>query len=74
MSHHSKLARLNQAHDAQLARRPRKLVQEFPHAFEGLLPYEALKIARRALSLAGDPWAIEEHHVNQARYERDLKR
>lgn len=74
MSHHSKLVRLAQAHDAQLARRPRKLVQEFPRAFQGLTPYESLKVARRALSLAGDVWAIQEHHVNQARYEHDLRR
>lgn len=71
MSHHSKLARLSEAHDAQFERQPRKLVQEFPHAFEGLLPFEALAVARRARSLAGSTWAIREHHLNQARFEHD---
>ncbi len=74
MSHHSKLVRLAAAHDAQLGRRPRRLLQEFPRAFEGLTPRQSLWIARRALSLAGDIWAIKEQHVLQARYEHDLRR
>lgn len=69
MSHHSRLARMEKA------RKPRRLVQEFPHAFEGLIPWDALAVARRARTLAGnDVWAIEEHHVNQARHEYDLGR
>lgn len=73
--HIAEVLRLRQVQAARTARGRRKLVQEFPDAFEGLLPYEIYRVALRARVLAGGRnWAIEEHHLNQARYEHDRGR
>lgn len=73
--HIAEVLRLRQVQAARDAGGPRKLVEEFPEVFEGLLPYEVYRVALRARELArGRVWDIEEHHLNQARFEHDQGR
>lgn len=49
-------------------RNGRRILEEFPDAFAGLLPHEARQVALRAHQLAGnDVWAITAEHLAMAR-------